>query len=112
MQTVTREGENRDDHPVNSSSSSNKTALLRRYLRALDERPVFTRTVVGAITGAFAGMLGTALHRSPVISSKKLAPRHTMVTTSSRVDWSQVLAFVVSGALVGGPVEWSWYVRQ
>jgi peroxisomal membrane protein 2 len=68
---------------------------IRQYLRLLREKPVLTKSLTSACTGAVSSLL------SQYVSMSK--------TNTRTVNWKNVMAFALTGFLFVGPVMHNFY---
>ncbi|KAL3909103.1 MAG: hypothetical protein SGARI_002765 [Bacillariaceae sp.] len=75
--------------------------LLKKYELWLDEYPIKSRCIVGALTAAIGAVMG-----SRNSASGSSFPRADQSKASFKIDWVQVLSFAVHGGLVAGPLSY------
>ena len=91
--------------------------LLSRYNDLLDRRPVLTKAITAAAVQAVGAALGSAL--SATTARREARKREFFGISGSEygaadrpggsgVDWTNVLAFGLHGALLNGPVGHYW----
>ena len=78
------------------SSDYNFDLLLKQYVHWTDERPMFSRCVVSAITASIGVLLARTTTRSQNTSSSRSGQRQRIDT----IGILEVIAFAVHGGLV------------
>lgn len=78
---------------------------MRQYVRWTDERPMFSRCVVSAITASIGVLLARATTRNNSTSSARSHQRQQQVKYGD-IGILEMIAFAVHGGLVGGPLSY------
>ena len=76
--------------------------LLKQYVQWTDERPMFSRCVVPAVTASIGVLMARTTTRSHNTSSARSHQRQR----SDTIGILEVIAFAIHGGLVAGPLSY------
>jgi len=93
--------------PTQARRAERRRDWLTRYMILLEERPLLAKSVTSAVIGALGSLLGSYNKTS---TDKRSVRRPGEESFPAGVDWAEVFSFALYGALVGGPIEYVWYV--